>query len=133
MFPSYQICRANQLTGFYMVGTLVVKGLSKLAGLPGNFSCCLEHLTCREPVSTCFCRKEIHKRDYIRSFKNTQGRLSDCNGTRTHNHLIRKRTLNHFAKLAKWLSCVVSTYLSGAFDCMFLSCHVRVSEWIHTL
>ena len=32
---------------------------------------------------------------------------SDCNGTRTHNHLIRKRTLNHLAELAslaKWLS-----------------------------
>ena len=28
----------------------------------------------------------------------------------------------------------MSTYLYGAFDCMFLlSCHVRVSEWIHTL
>ena len=26
---------------------------------------------------------------------------SDCNGTRTHNHLLRKRTLNHLAKLAK--------------------------------
>ena len=25
----------------------------------------------------------------------------DCNGTRTHNHLIRKRTLNHLAKLTK--------------------------------
>ena len=24
--------------------------------------------------------------------------LSDCNRTRTHNHLIRKRTLNHLAK-----------------------------------
>ena len=59
--------------------------------------------------------------------------LSDCNGIRTHNHLICKRTLNHLAKLAKWLSCVVSTYLYGAFDYMFLSCHVRVSEWIHTL
>ena len=60
-------------------------------------------------------------------------RLSDCNGTRTHNHLVRKRTLNHLAKLAKWLSCVVSTYLYGAFDCMLLSCHVRVQKWIHTL
>ena len=32
---------------------------------------------------------------------------SDCNGTRTHNHLVHKRTLNHLAKLAslaKWLS-----------------------------
>ena len=65
---------------------------------------------------------------------NGTGRLlSDCNWTRTHNHLVHKQTLNHLAKLAKWLSCVVSTYLYGAFDCMFLSCHVRVSEWIHTL
>ena len=44
--------------------------------------------------------------------------LSDCNGTRTRNHLICKRTLNHLAKLAKWLSCIVSTYLYGAFDFM---------------
>ena len=27
--------------------------------------------------------------------------VGDCNGTRIHNHLIRKRTLNHLAKLAK--------------------------------
>ena len=58
--------------------------------------------------------------------------LSDLNWIRTYNHLVHKRTLNHLAKLAKWLSCVVSTYLYGAFDCMFLSCHVRVSEWIHS-
>ena len=60
-------------------------------------------------------------------------RLSDCNGTRTHNHLICKRTVNHLAKLAKWLSRAVTTYLYGAFECMFLSCHVRVWQWIHTL
>ena len=59
--------------------------------------------------------------------------LSDCNWTRTHNHWVRKRTLNHLAKLAKWLICVWSTYLYGTFDCMLLSCRVRVSEWIHTL
>ena len=69
--------------------------------------------------------------------------LSDCSWTQTHNNLVHKRTLNHFAKLAKWLSCVVSTYLYGAFDCMFLSCHVRmeslrngwnneISEWNST-
>ena len=34
---------------------------------------------------------------------------------------------------AQWLSCVVSTYLYGTFDCMFLSCHVCVSEWIQVL
>ena len=27
--------------------------------------------------------------------------ISYCNGIRTHNHLVRKRTLNHLAKLAK--------------------------------
>ena len=57
--------------------------------------------------------------------------LSDCSWTQTYNHLVHKRTLNHLAKLAKWLSCVVSNYLYRAFDCMFLSCHVRISEWIH--
>ena len=59
--------------------------------------------------------------------------LSDCNWTRTHSHLVHKRTLNSLAKLAKWLSCVVSTYLHDVFDCMFLSCHTRVSNWIYTL
>ena len=53
--------------------------------------------------------------------------LSDCNWTRTHNHLVHKRKLNHLAIPAKWLSCVVSSYLYGPFDCMFLSCHVPVS------
>ena len=31
-------------------------------------------------------------------------RLSDCNWTRTQNHLVLKQTLNHLAKLTKWLS-----------------------------
>ena len=30
--------------------------------------------------------------------------LSDCNWSQTHNHLVCKRTLNHLANLAKWLS-----------------------------
>ena len=30
--------------------------------------------------------------------------LSDSNWTRTHNHLVRKRTINYLARLAKWLS-----------------------------
>ena len=93
---------------------------------------CFYHVTYEfERESTlysCLNVKEIlaRRRRYI-------WRLSDCNGTRTHNHLVRKRILKHLAKLAKWLSSVVSTYLYGAFDCMFLSCHVRVWEWIHTL
>ena len=58
---------------------------------------------------------------------------SDCKGTRNHNHLVHKRILNHLAKLTKWLSWVVNTYLYRAFDCVFLSFHVPMSEWIHTL
>ena len=56
--------------------------------------------------------------------------LSDSQEVRTHNHLVRKRTLNHLAKLAKWLSCVVNSYLYGAFDSMLLSCHVKMTEWL---
>ena len=59
--------------------------------------------------------------------------LSDCSRTRINNHLVHKRTRNHLAKPAKWLSCVMSIYPYGAFDCISLSCHVRASEWIHTL
>ena len=58
---------------------------------------------------------------------------SDCNGTQTHYHLIFKRTLNDLAKLAKWLSCFVRTYFYSALDCVFFSCNLRVSEWIHIL
>ena len=54
--------------------------------------------------------------------------IFDCNWTQTQNYLVHKPALNHFPKLPKRLSCVLSTYLHGAFDCMFLSCHVRNSE-----
>ena len=56
--------------------------------------------------------------------------LPDSNGVWTHTHLVHKWTLNHSAKAVKWLSCVVSTYMYNALDCMLLSCHVRVSEFI---
>ena len=53
--------------------------------------------------------------------------LSDRNETRIHNHLVHKWKLSHLAKLVKWLSCVVTTYLCGGFDSMLWSCHVCVS------
>ena len=56
-----------------------------------------------------------------------------CDWIWTQNYLVLKQTLDHFAKLTKWLTCVLNTYLYGAFDCMFLSGHVRISEWIHAL
>ena len=58
---------------------------------------------------------------------------TESNGIRTNNYLVLKRTLNNLVKLAKRLSCVVSTYLYGAFDCMLLSCHLQIIDWIYTL
>ena len=60
-------------------------------------------------------------------------KLSDCNWTWSQNHLVRKRTLNHLAQLTKWFSCVLSTYLHGTFDYMFLSCQVHIWEWMQNL
>ena len=57
-------------------------------------------------------------------------RLICWNGTRTHNHLVHKRTLNHWTQLAKWPRSVGSTHLYSAFDCIFLSCHVWLSKLI---
>ena len=51
--------------------------------------------------------------------------LSDSNEIWTQNHLVRERTLNYLAKLAKWLSCVVSNHLYNAFGCM--SCSIQIS------
>ena len=58
--------------------------------------------------------------------------LIDSTGIRTHNHLVLKRTLNYLAKVAKWLSCVLSTYLHGGFDCMLLLL-VGLRVWIPLL
>ena len=54
-------------------------------------------------VYSCLNVKELVSRN-----RNDIWSLSDCNGTLIHNHLVRKRTLNHLPKLAKWLSYVVS-------------------------
>ena len=34
-------------------------------------------------------------------YKKSQKEFNDCNWTRTHNHLVHKRTLNHLVKLVK--------------------------------
>ena len=46
--------------------------------------------------------------------------LSDCNWTQTQNHLVRKQTLANFAKLDKWLSCVLSQYLSVRYIWLYV-------------
>ena len=88
-------------------------------------------------AANCFLARRHLNKMFLTNFENlnsisnisqeTHDFLGDCNWTRTHNHLLYKRTLKYLAKLAKWLSCVVSTYLYGAFDCMFLSCDVRIN------
>ena len=60
-------------------------------------------------------------RNFKDIFKDTCFNFYDCNWTRTQNHLVRKQTLKHLAKPAKWLSCILSNYLYSAFNCS--SCH----------
>ena len=38
--------------------------------------------------------------------------ICESSSIQSHNHLVHNRTLNYFAKLANWLTCV-STYLYG--------------------
>ena len=74
------------------------------------------------------CENRILASDYC-----LYNQLKENDGIWTQNQLVRQRTLNNLAKLAKLFSCVVSAYLNGTFDCMLLSCHVRVLESIYTL
>ena len=56
---------------------------------------------------SCFNVKELFARN-----RRDVWSLSDCNGTRAHNHLVRKWTLNDLASLtslAKWLSVRLGT------------------------
>ena len=54
----------------------------------------------------------------------------DCNWTRTHNHLVRKRTLNHLAKLA---SCSHLNFrFCACFEQGFLWHPGNYRVWIHS-
>ena len=75
----------------------------------------------------------LNVKELLAGRKNEICRWSDYKWTRTQNHLVLKGTLTQLPKVTKWLSCVLSTNLYGGFHCMFFSCQVRASEWIHTL
>ena len=75
--------------------------------------------------------KEVKKIGFYKNKKVIKIDDIDSNGILTHTYLVHKRTLNHLAKLVKWLSCVVRTYLYGAFEYLLLPRHERVSEWIY--
>ena len=51
--------------------------------------------------------------------------LSGCNETQTYNHLVRQWTRKHLAKLVKWLTCVVNTYLCGS---LLSACFSHVTQ-----
>ena len=102
------------LLSFYMYGAFIIMSRMSLRNNPLSIVC----LNPKEPLPRS--RRQIWS-------------LNDSSKIRSHNYLVCKRTLNHVAKLAGWLSCFVSTYLYGAFDCVFLLCNVRDSEWIPTL
>ena len=50
----------------------------------------------------------------------------DCNGTRTHNHLVRKRTLNHLAKLFKPCCSHLNFRYSACFEQGFLDIQASI-------
>ena len=82
-----------------------------------HLTVCFYHVTyafySKSTLCSCLSAKELFARRRPDIWS-----LSDCNLIQTHNFLVRKRTLNHLAKLAKWFGCVVSTYLYGAFECV---------------
>ena len=57
---------------------------------------------------------------------------SDCNGTRTRNHLVRKRTLNHLAK-NKQLCFFKPQLLSLGLAFLFLQIGVRNIKYTATM
>ena len=67
----------------------------------------MSHSSCRES-RPCDC---LNFKELIAPNRSNIWNLGGYNGIRTHNHLVHKWTLNHLARLAKWLSCVVRAYL----------------------
>ena len=138
-------CKKSNSNGIRTHAHLVRKRtLNHLAKLPKWLSCVLSTymygafdcvlFSCRIRVSewiTLF--SYLNVKEHLAQNRYDIWSLGDRNGIRTHNHLVCKGTLNRLVKLAKWLSCVVSTYSYGSFDCVLFSCHMRVSEWIFTL
>ena len=54
--------------------------------------------------------------------------LCDCNGTRTHNHLVRKRTLNHLVLVYKLSGCGFASRCSN-LSFRFRACFEQGVPW----
>ena len=97
-----------------------------------HLTVCYYHVTCafQSEFKLCSC---LNVKELPGQNKRDIWILSDSNRTGTHKHLVCKRTLKNLVKLSKWLTCVVSSYLYGAIDCMLLPCQLRISKWVHNL
>ena len=75
-----------------------------------NLTVCSYHITytCQSESTLYSC---LNVKELLAWNRHDIWSLSDCNRVQTHNHLVHKQTLNHLAKLTKWLSYIVSTYL----------------------
>ena len=70
----------------------------------------------------------LNVKDFLSPSRHHMWGLSDSNEMRTQNHLVCKGTQTHLAKLTKWLSCVVSTYLylfQSLPECQGIPCSRR--------
>ena len=65
---------------------------------------------------------------YLKFFKTVK--QNDCNWTRTHNHLVGKRTLNHLAKLdAHDIEVVMTVYNLAEYSNNFLKTSGRLWKY----
>ena len=123
-------CKGTR-THNHLVCKQPVNHLSELAKC---LSCVVSTYLCSAfDCSSNYVRTRFRVKELLARTKHHIWRLSNCNVTRTQNHLVCKRTRSHLAKLFKWSSCVVSAYLYAPFNCILLSCQVCYSEWTHTL
>ena len=67
---------------------------------------CYVTLAFQSESTVCSC---LNAKELLARSRREIWRLSNCNWTRTQNHLVRKRTLTHLASLAKWLSVRLRT------------------------
>ena len=100
-----------------MVSATAERNRKNTKSFPGKVGClivCFYHVPYEfESESTLY--SCLNVKELLARSRRHIWRLSDCNGTRTHNHLVRKRTLNHLANAfgfcvcPKWLSVRLRT------------------------
>ena len=84
---------------------LTIEDFTDMDQHTGKLTACSYHVTCVfQRESTLYI--SLNVKELLARSRRKIWSLSDCNWTRTQNHLVRKRTLNH---LARWLSVRIQT------------------------